>query len=67
VIEYLAAENRVLREQIGNRRMRFKVDQRRRLAARGKEARPESSGAGRDYCDAGDTVSLASKVGCQEI
>jgi transposase InsO family protein len=36
VIEYLVEENRVLREQIGNRRMRFTDDQRRRLAARAK-------------------------------
>jgi hypothetical protein len=34
VIHYLMEENRVLREQIGNRRMRFTDDQRRRLAAR---------------------------------
>ena len=37
VIEYLIEENRVLREQIGNRRMRFTDDQRRRLAAKAKE------------------------------
>jgi hypothetical protein len=36
VIHYLIEENRVLREQIGNRRMRFSDDQRRRLAARAK-------------------------------
>src|SRR6266403_129625 len=36
VIEYLIEENRVLREQIGNRRMRFSDDQRRRLAAKAK-------------------------------
>lgn len=36
VIHYLIEENRVLREQIGNRRMRFTDDQRRRLAARAK-------------------------------
>ena len=29
LIEYLVEENRVLREQIGNRRMRFTDDQRR--------------------------------------
>ena len=34
LIEYLVEENRVLREHIGNRRMRFTDDQRRRLAAR---------------------------------
>src|SRR6185295_9512887 len=38
-IEYLAEENRVLREQIGDRRLRFTDDQRRRLAVRAKELR----------------------------
>src|SRR2546428_7468893 len=37
VIEYLMEENRVLREQIGKRRMRFSDDQRRRLAAKAKK------------------------------
>jgi putative transposase len=37
VIHYLVEENRVLREQIGDRRMRFTDDQRRRLAARAKK------------------------------
>jgi hypothetical protein len=32
-IDYLIEENRVLREQIGDRRLRFTDDQRRRLAA----------------------------------
>ena len=36
VIHYLMEENRVLREQIGNRRLRFSDEQRRRLAARAK-------------------------------
>ena len=36
VIHYLMEENRVLREQIGNRRIRFTDDQRRRLAAKAK-------------------------------
>ena len=34
VIEYLKEENRVLREQLGARRLRFTDDQRRRLAAK---------------------------------
>jgi putative transposase len=33
-IEYLREENRVLREQLGGRRLRFNNDQRRRLAAK---------------------------------
>jgi putative transposase len=36
MIEYLREENRVLREQLGDRRLRFNDDQRRRLAARAK-------------------------------
>jgi HTH-like domain len=36
VIVYLIEENRVLREQLGNRRMRFSDSQRRRLAAKAK-------------------------------
>jgi transposase InsO family protein len=35
VIEYLQAENRALREQLGNKRLRFTDDQRRRLAVKG--------------------------------
>jgi hypothetical protein len=38
-IEYLREENRVLREQIGSRRIRFTDDQRRRLAVKGKAVR----------------------------
>jgi hypothetical protein len=37
VIDYLVEENRVLREQIGGRRLRFTDDQRRRLAGRAKQ------------------------------
>jgi putative transposase len=36
IIEYLREENRVLREQLGDRRLRFTDDQRCRLAARAK-------------------------------
>lgn len=35
-IDYLREENRVLREQIGNRRLRFNDDQRQQLAVRPK-------------------------------
>ena len=35
-IEYLREENRVLREQLCGRRLRFTDDQRRRLAAKAK-------------------------------
>src|SRR3954468_15799689 len=36
MIEYLREEDRVLREQLGERRLRLTNDQRRRLAARAK-------------------------------
>ncbi len=36
VIEYLKEENRVLREQLARKRLRFTDAQRRRLAAKGK-------------------------------
>src|SRR6476620_7490032 len=36
IIDYLREENRVLREQLGGRRVRFNDDQRRRLAAKAK-------------------------------
>ena len=37
LIDYLREENRVLREQLGEKRLRFNDDQRRRLAARAKD------------------------------
>lgn len=37
VIDYLQEENRVLRRQLGNERLRLKNDQRRRLAAKAKK------------------------------
>ena len=37
VIDYLEEENRVLREQLGNKRLRLNDDQRRRLAAQAKK------------------------------
>ena len=40
VIEYLREENRVLHEQLGDRRLRFTDDQRRRLAVRAKGLGP---------------------------
>jgi putative transposase len=36
IIEYLQEENRVLREQLGGRRLRFTDAQRRRLAVKGR-------------------------------
>ena len=37
VIDYLQEENRVLREQVGSKRLRLNDDQRRRLAVRAKK------------------------------
>jgi hypothetical protein len=37
VVEYLHEENRILREQLGGKRLRFNDDQRRRLAVRAKK------------------------------
>ena len=37
LIDYLREENRVLSEQLGEKRLSFNDDQRRRLAARAKE------------------------------
>jgi hypothetical protein len=36
LIDYLREENRVLREQVGGKRLRFTDDQRRQLAAKAK-------------------------------
>lgn len=36
MIDYLKEENRVMREQLGDQRLRFTDDQRRRLAAKGR-------------------------------
>ena len=36
IIDYLREENRVLREELGGRRLRLNDDQRRRLAAKAK-------------------------------
>ena len=40
IIEYLLEEHRVLREQLGGRRLRFNDDQRRQLAAKAKGLGP---------------------------
>ena len=37
VIEYLQEENRILRENVGNRRLRFTDTQRRRLATKARK------------------------------
>ena len=65
-IDYLREENRVLREQLGGRRLRLNDDQRRRLAAKAK-------GLGRRVLAeiakivTPETVGLASQADCPEI
>ena len=49
LIDYLREENRVLREQLGQKRLRFHDDQRRRLAAQAK-------GLGRKLLREGATI-----------
>ena len=43
VIEYLREENRILREHVGNRRLRFTDAQRRRLARKARRLNRDSS------------------------
>jgi hypothetical protein len=48
-IEYLRGENKVLREQLGGRRLRFTDEQRRRLAVKAKAlGHRRSDGGGND-------------------
>src|SRR6266849_6249250 len=47
IIDYLREENRILREQLGGRRVRFNDDQRRRLAAKAKGLGRRAPGGGR--------------------
>lgn len=66
VIDYLREENRILREQLGGRRLRFTDGQRRRLAAKAK-------GLGRKLLAeitnsiAGDATRLASPTDRSQI
>jgi hypothetical protein len=62
VINYLVEENRVLREQIGNRGLRFNDDQRRRLAPKVKKFGPRILDGSRHYSDSRDFVGLASTI-----
>jgi putative transposase len=56
VIEYLMEENRVLREQIGNRRLKFSDNQRCRLAAKAKKAPSQVARTGSDHRHSGNSV-----------
>src|SRR5712691_848928 len=67
VIEYLIEENRVLREQIGRRRMRFDDDQRRRLAAKAKRLGRKLLAEVATNRHARNSIGLASKADRHEI
>jgi len=60
IIEYLREENRVLREQLGGRRLWFNDVQRRRLAVKAKALGRRTSFRDLDHYHAGDIVGMAS-------
>src|SRR5262249_41073035 len=67
VIDYLREENRILREQLGGRRLRLSDDPRRPLAARAKvlgRAHPHRTGYHRHT---GNTAGLAPKADRAEV
>ncbi len=60
VIEYLREENRVLRTQIGTRRLRFDDEQRRPVAVRAKLLGRSVLAEGRYHRDTRDLAAMAS-------
>src|SRR6266849_4162514 len=67
IIDYFRKENRVLREQLGGRRVRLNDDQRRRFSRQGQRIRTEASGGGRHHRHSRDLVGLASETDRPEI
>src|SRR6267378_8435682 len=67
VIDYLREENRVLREQLGGRRVRLNDDQRRRLAVRAKALGRKILAEVATHCHAGDLAGLASETDRPEV
>ena len=67
MIDYLREENRVLREQLGERRLRLNDDQRRRLAVKAKGLGRKLSGGDRYDCHSRDIAGLASEADCTEV
>jgi hypothetical protein len=59
-IAYLIEENRLLRRQLGSRRLRLTDDDRRRLAAPCVPRRPRGASGDRHDCDAGHAAAVAS-------
>ncbi len=66
-IDYLKEESRVLREQLGARRLRFTDDQRRRLGGQGAAVGPAASGGARRPRDRGNPFALVPRVHRQEV
>ena len=66
LIDYLGEENRVLREQLGEKRLRFNDDQRRRLAARPRDWEERFSERWL-RCQARDAAGLASPADRAEV
>ena len=67
MIEYLREENRVLREQLGDRRVRFNDDQRRRLAAKAKGLGRTRLAEVATLVTRDTLLAMASKAHCSEI
>jgi len=67
VIEYLMEENRVLREQIGNRRLRFSDDQRRSIGRESEDARAKAPRTGVNHRYSRNTPGVAPKIDRTEI
>ncbi len=66
VIEYLQAENRVLREHLGGKRLLFTDRQRRRLAAKAK-AIGRKALRDQQPRDARHFASVVPEVDCEEV
>ena len=67
VIEYLREENRVLREQLGGRRVRLNDNQRRRLAVKAKALGRKALAEVASIVTAGDLVGLAPEADRREV
>ena len=67
VIEYLEAENRVLREKFGKRRILLNDDQRRRLAVKGKVLGRKALAGNRHPRNARYDPALASRVDRRQV
>ena len=67
IINYRREENRVLREQLGGRRVRLNDDQRRRLASMAKGLGWKLLKEVATPCDAGNFIGLAPEADRQQV